>query len=179
MRYASRPDGRNVPGWTAQAEGSPRPTLIRGPGATEHLRSDRHRPTGFARLAQPPAQPAAALQRLPGCATAGARPAAALAAGWKEGGACADPRATFVERAKRAEPARRPAARVGRGRPAGRGVRAAAPAAGGTPSLFPLRYGRPGPARSVRAAGPDLPTLPGRCGLRADAECPRGGRERV
>lgn len=39
VRYASRPDGRNVPGWTAQAEGSPRPTLIRGPGATEHLQA--------------------------------------------------------------------------------------------------------------------------------------------
>lgn len=89
--------GATCPDGAAQAEGSPRPTLIRGPRATEHLRSDRHRPTGFARLAQPPAQPAAALQRLPGCATAGARPAAALAAVWKEGGACADPRATFVE----------------------------------------------------------------------------------
>lgn len=55
------------------------------------------------------------------------------AADWIEGGAGADPRATFVERAKRAEPARRPAARVGRGRPAGRGVRAAAARQQGAP----------------------------------------------
>lgn len=69
----------------AQAEGCPRPTLIQGPGATEHRRSDRHRPTGFARLAQPPAEPAAALQMLAGCATAGARPAAALGGGLDRG----------------------------------------------------------------------------------------------
>ena len=103
VRYASRPDGRNVPGWTAQAEGSPRPTLIRGPGATEHLRSDRHRPTGFARLAQPPAKPAAALQRLAGCATAGARPAAALGGGLDRGRRLAPTRAPplWSERSER------------------------------------------------------------------------------
>lgn len=43
VRYASHPDGRNVPGWVAQAEGSRWPTTLRGPAATEHLRSDRAR----------------------------------------------------------------------------------------------------------------------------------------
>lgn len=85
VRYASHPDGRNVPGWVAQAEGSRWPTTLRGPAATEHIRGDRHRPPGFARLAKPPAQPTAALQRLVGCATAGARPAAAKGGGLDRG----------------------------------------------------------------------------------------------
>ena len=103
VRYASRPDGRNVPGWTAQAERCPRPTLIRGPGASEHLQSDRHGPPGFARLAQPPAKPAAALQRLAGCATAGARPAAALGGGLDRGRRLAPTRAPplWSERSER------------------------------------------------------------------------------
>ena len=74
-------------------------------------------------------------------------------AGWKEGGACADPRATFVERAKRAELARRPAARVGRGRPAGRGVRAAAARQQGAP--LPCSGYRPvGPCKREACAQP-------------------------
>ena len=47
--------GATCPDGTAQAEGSRWPTTLQGPAATEHLRSDRHGPTGFARLAQPPA----------------------------------------------------------------------------------------------------------------------------
>ena len=67
----------------------------------------------------------------------------------------ADPRATDAQRAQRAEQARRPAARVGRGRPAGRGVRAAAARQQGAPLPFPgCCPVRPVQARGVRAAGP-------------------------
>lgn len=65
----------------------------------------------------------------------------------------ADPRATVVERAKRAEPARRPAARVGRGRPAGRGVRAAAARQQGAP-LPCIRYCSVGPGQRAACAQP-------------------------
>lgn len=124
----------------AQAEGSSWPTLIRGPAATEHLRSDRAR-------SQAPG---------PGC-PAGAPPKAAAA--WRRSGKRAalgaDPRATDAQRAQRAEQARRPAARVGRGRPAGRGVRAAAARQQGAPLPFPgCCPVRPVQARGVRAAGP-------------------------
>ena len=95
------------------------------------------------------------------------------AADWIEGGAGADPRATFVERAKRAEPARRPAARVGRGRPAGRGVRAAAARQQGAP-LPCSGYCPVGPCKRAACAQPGRACWiwPG------GAACPRGIRQR-
>lgn len=104
VRYASHPDGRNVPGWVAQAEGSRWPTTLRGPAATEHLRGDRHGPTGFARLAKSHRRSRRkALQRLPGCATAGARPAAAFGGGLERGRRLAPTRAPplWSERSER------------------------------------------------------------------------------
>lgn len=87
VRYASHPDGRNVPGWVAQAEGSRWPTILRGPAATEHLRSDRARsqaPGPGCPKGAPP-QAAAAWRRGLVRATAGARPAAALGGGLDRG----------------------------------------------------------------------------------------------
>lgn len=104
VRYASHPAGRVVPGKGAQAEGCNRPTIIRGPVATEHLRSDRHGPTGFARLAKSHRRSRRkALQRLPGCATAGARPAAAFGGGLERGRRLAPTRAPplWSERSER------------------------------------------------------------------------------
>lgn len=100
---ATRP-GAWCPARVAQAEGCNRPTIIRGPVATEHLRSDRHGPTGFARLAKSHRRSRRkALQRLPGCATAGARPAAAFGGGLERGRRLAPTRAPplWSERSER------------------------------------------------------------------------------
>lgn len=105
VRYASRPDGRNVPGWAAQAEGSPRPTLIQGPGATEHLRSDRARSQEPGPGCPKGAPPKAAVAWRRGLvrATAGARPAAAFGGGLDRGRRLAPTRAPplWSERSER------------------------------------------------------------------------------
>ena len=138
LRKRSPSPGATCRGWgEAQADEGPRPTTIRGPGAEEHRRGDRARSQQTAQgcPAGAPPQAAAALRRGMVRATAGARPAAAVAAVWKEGGACADPRATEAKRPQGAEQARRPAAQGGKGRPVGpRGAGGCHWAAGGTPA---------------------------------------------
>lgn len=97
LRKRSTSPGATCRGWGgAQADDGPRPTIIRGPGAEEHRRRDRARSQapGQGYPAGAPPQAAAALRRGLVRATAAARPAAAVAAVWIEGGACADPRGT-------------------------------------------------------------------------------------
>lgn len=171
VRYASHPDGRNVSGWVAQAEGSRWPTILRGPAATEHIRGDRARSQQTAQgcPAGAPPKAAAALRRGMVRATAGARPAAAVAAVWKEGGACADPRATEAKRPKGAEQARRPAARVGRVGPLGpRGAGGCHQAAGGTPATFRALSCSTAPWRAECSIGSAMAARsPARCAGRA------------
>ena len=128
------PDGRNVPGWDGAGRGKP---LAHHPTGASGDRAPTERPARADRLCK-----AGAATGVAGC---GLAKADGLCNGWrapsrrrgrrtgKRAAPGADPRATFVERAQRAEPARRPAARVGRGRPAGRGVRAAAARQQGAP----------------------------------------------
>ena len=118
---AAASTGATCRGLPQGAEEVRAPTIIRGRAHDEHQRGDRARSQQTAQgcPAGAPPEAAAALRRGMVRATAGARPAAAVAAVWKEGGACADPRATEAKRPKGAEQARRPAARVGRVGPQG------------------------------------------------------------
>lgn len=124
---------REVPGPLRGAEAEVGPLTHRGPRAPSTYARTGTRPGGVKPGRSPPPQGVGLTQARGACYGWRAPSRRQRRRTGKRAAPGADPRATFVERAQRAEPARRPAARVGRGRPAGRGVRAAAVRQQGAP----------------------------------------------